>query len=117
MSDTSPLDPRVLATLRELSGPDQPDLHLRLARKYVEGGRSALARLRGAVEGGDFGAAREAAHELKGSSGNMGAMTLHALCSDVELAARDRRAELEAIAPLEAEFERVVEALTDAFGL
>lgn len=117
MSGNPPLDPRTLAALRALSGPDQPDLHVRLARKYVAGARAALATMVDAAGRQDHEPLENAVHDLKGSSGNVGALTLFDLCDVVEQAAAQGRVDREGIRAVEAEFERVLAALQAEFGL
>ena len=73
----------------------------------------ALQRLRIAALAPDFPALREAAHSLKSSSANLGAMALSAAAKRIELGARmetlDRPAV--AVAILLEEFERAKAAL------
>ncbi len=59
-----------------------------------------------AVAGNDSDALRAAAHSLKSSSANVGAMKLHGLCRELEAQARDRQLAdaAERVADLEREF-------------
>jgi HPt (histidine-containing phosphotransfer) domain-containing protein len=54
---------------------------------FLESAGGKVAALRRAMESGDHDSLRRAAHGLKGSSGNVGAVRLAALCSELEQAA------------------------------
>lgn len=85
----SVLDLDVLEALRELGGPEDPslldeliDLFLDDAPKQIEGVESALA-------GRDIEGVERAAHTLKSSSANLGALGLSELCFDLERLGRE----------------------------
>ena len=103
------VDTAVLDELREVLG-DEID---RLIALFLEDTPLLLARLEAAALAPDFNELREAAHSLKSSSANLGAMALSAAAKRVELGARmqtlDRPAV--AVALVVAEFERVRDAL------
>nr|MDQ3317199.1 response regulator [Actinomycetota bacterium] len=79
--DDRPLDPKVLAGLRELG---DAELLSELAEMFLDDASSRLAALRGVIEDGDAHAVERAAHTLKGSSGNMGATGMAAICAELE---------------------------------
>jgi signal transduction histidine kinase/CheY-like chemotaxis protein len=85
----------------------------RIVNVYLEDAPQLVAQLEQAALGPDFDALREAAHSLKSSSANLGAMALSAAAKRVELGARmqalDRPAV--AVALVVDEFERAREAL------
>src|SRR5215211_5004607 len=105
-----PLDPGVLASLRELG---DPDFISEIAQMFLDDASSRLAALREAVEGDDASSVRHIAHTLKGSSGNMGATRMAAICAelqDVGASGNLARAP-ELLGRLEEEFERARPAL------
>ena len=74
---TPPLDADVLAKLEELMGEDFP----LLVETYLQDSEQRLAQLMSATDPREM---REAAHSFKGSSSNMGALSLAQLCGDLE---------------------------------
>jgi len=80
----SPLDAFVIKELRELAGPENPGFLADLARTYLADLDARLEAIRAAVKAGDAEALRQAAHSLKGSSGNIGAKRLQKLCFSLE---------------------------------
>ncbi|WP_426152684.1 Hpt domain-containing protein [Pseudomonas sp. DC3000-4b1] len=74
---TPPLDADVLAKLEELMGEDFP----LLVETYLKDSEHRLGQLMSAT---DPRVVREAAHSFKGSSSNMGALSLARLCGDLE---------------------------------
>jgi PAS domain S-box-containing protein len=104
------LDAAVLAGLRELG---DADLVADLAGMFLGDAESRLATLREALEGGDAEALERTAHTLKGSSGNMGATRMAAICAELQEigASGDLGRVPELLARLEEEFWRVRPAL------
>ena len=76
-----PVDAAVLAGLRELG---DAELVADLAGMFLGDAEARLAALRGALENGDADTVERAAHTLKGSSGNMGAARMAAVCAELE---------------------------------
>jgi HPt (histidine-containing phosphotransfer) domain-containing protein len=76
-----PLDPDVLAGLRELG---DPDLLSELTEMFFDDASSRLATLHEAVEGDDAQSLEHVAHALKGSSGSMGATRMAAICTELQ---------------------------------
>ena len=111
------LDPIRLAQLRALDGPDGPDLSEEVARLFLKGARESIESLVAAVSAGDTGGVTHAAPRLKGSSGNIGAMRLHALCDRMDAAARKGEIEVEMLGAVQSEFRRVERAVRTEFGL
>ena len=77
----SVLDPEVLANLRDLG---DPELLTELAEMFFDDATSRLAEMREAVEAGDAAGVKRVAHTLKGSSGNMGAARMSAICAELQ---------------------------------
>jgi HPt (histidine-containing phosphotransfer) domain-containing protein len=105
---TGPVDPAVLASLKDLGGTDDPAFFPGLLREFLQHANRAVADLRSAAATGARDRVRAAAHSLKGSAGNVGAKRLSTLSRDLEMTAKapagDLAAGVEAIA---AETERV----------
>ena len=78
------LDESVLADLRELQEEGEPDILEELIELYLEDAPSQIAALGEAVEAGEAHDVERIAHTLKGSSGNMGATRMAAICSEIE---------------------------------
>jgi signal transduction histidine kinase/DNA-binding response OmpR family regulator/HPt (histidine-containing phosphotransfer) domain-containing protein len=114
MSETSPvLDPSVIAALRELGGEDDPGLFIELVNMFLADTPERMRTLSEAMEKGDPRALEHAAHALKSSSANLGALGLSGLFRDIEAAGREK--DLSRAAPLVArtqpEFAKVEAAL------
>ncbi|OGR74296.1 MAG: hypothetical protein A2089_03920 [Elusimicrobia bacterium GWD2_63_28] len=84
----TPLDAAVVGELRALAGPESPGFFADLAKAFLADLPGRLAAIRAAVLSGDGEALRQAAHALKGSSGNMGAKRLQKLCLQLENSGR-----------------------------
>lgn len=107
------LDPEVLESLRELGGEDDPGLFAELVQLFLEDTPVRIKDLDSAVDQSDAHAIELAAHALKSSAANLGAMQLSRLFKQIEAAGRDQ--DLERAATLVAEsnqaYEKVREAL------
>jgi CheY-like chemotaxis protein len=77
----SVLDPEVLANLRDLG---DAELLAELAGMFFDDASSRLEELRGAIGTGDAAGVGRVAHTLKGSSGNMGATRMSAICAELQ---------------------------------
>ena len=100
------MDPKVLASLRELG---DAGLVCELAGMFVRDATDRLAALQRAVGSGDAATVDRTAHTLKGSAANMGATALAKISADLQDAGE--RGDLERagalLEALEEEFERV----------
>jgi CheY-like chemotaxis protein/HPt (histidine-containing phosphotransfer) domain-containing protein len=105
-----PLDPDVLAGLRELG---DAELLAELVELFVDDAPSRISALRDAFEKDDAEAVERIAHTLKGSCGNMGALRLAEICENLQVIGHsgDLSEASELIEQLEAEFGRVRQAL------
>ncbi|MGC2857714.1 response regulator [Novispirillum sp. DQ9] len=101
----------VAAALRRVMG--NARLLAKLLRDFRQQHRDSAAHLATLMTAGDWSAAREEAHALKGVAGNVGAMEVHAAAQALEKAIKvERLAEAEtALAPLTAALTVVVEGL------
>ena len=82
--EDAPLDESALAELRELQEEGEPDILEELIELYLEDAPSQIAALGEAVQAGEAQTVERIAHALKGSSGNMGATRMTAVCSELE---------------------------------
>ncbi|WP_273844167.1 PAS domain S-box protein [Rubrobacter calidifluminis] len=108
-----PLDPTILDNLRELAGEDDPDLVSELVEMYLEDAPRRIEEIRRALHAGDAHALAQAAHTLKGSSGNMGATRVQELAAGLQEAgdSGDLSGAEEKLASLERAFDRAKAAL------
>ncbi|HET7703807.1 MAG TPA: Hpt domain-containing protein [Candidatus Limnocylindrales bacterium] len=112
---SGPIDQDAFDRLVEMTG-GELDFVDELVDTYIEDGRNQVDGLRAALERGDSEAVVRAAHSLKSSSVNVGAVALGDRCRTLEEAARggpvdDAAAQVTSIA---ADFDAVVAALLDA---
>ena len=85
---TSPLDPKPLDALRALQQTGGSDVLGKVLRTYLQSAPPLLTALREAVAGSDAAAVRQAAHSLKSSSAQIGALALSAHCKELEALGR-----------------------------
>ncbi len=111
-----PLDPKTLAGLRELTE-DDPAVLRELIELFLHDTPDMLRTMRSAIERGDSGALRLAAHSCKGSGSNLGASGLAHLSGEMEQLAPQlgtpagTETAHRLLARMEAEYERAAEAL------
>jgi HPt (histidine-containing phosphotransfer) domain-containing protein len=110
---TPSLDPAVLAELRQLQAEGEPDIVQELAQAFQFETPPLLRALHTAVAQGQPEQLQQAAHNLKGSSQNLGARTLAALSAELEALSKNRTLEgaAELVSRLEREYQRVCQAL------
>ncbi len=82
------LDPTVIAGLRELRQPNQPDPLTELGALFFKDANSRLQKMQAALAAKDVPGLTYAAHTLKGSASNLGARRLAALCANLEKQAK-----------------------------
>lgn len=114
MSDAkSVLDKSVLDSLRELGGDDDPGLFVELVNMFLSDTPERMRALMEAMDKRDPLALERAAHALKSSSANLGALGLSGLFRDIEAAGREKDLSRAAalVARTQPEFARVEEAL------
>jgi|GEM_PF-1633093 len=107
------LDPRVLNSLREFAGAKAQKVISQIIKQYLEDAPERLHAITTAATAQDTEALRKAAHSLRSSSANLGAITVAQLCKTVENIARSGTTEgtSEAIKQLQTEYARVEVAL------
>jgi PAS domain S-box-containing protein len=113
-----PIDRKALETIRALANDTAPDLLDQVVRLYFDSAPDLVAKLRAGLAENDKDAVRGAAHSLKSSSANLGAIRLADLCKRLELAMRsgDLGPDLPDIEEVEAEYELVRAALEKELG-
>ncbi len=119
MSEKQPvLDHGVIASLRELGGDDDPGLFSELVNMFLSDTPERMRALSEAMDKRDPTALERAAHALKSSSANLGALGLSGLFRDIEAAGREKdlsRAET-LVARTQPEFAKVEAALRSEVG-
>ncbi|OLE96249.1 MAG: hypothetical protein AUG75_22660 [Cyanobacteria bacterium 13_1_20CM_4_61_6] len=108
------LDRAVLSELRQLQGEGEPDIVQELAEAFEFETPPLLEALCQAVAEGQPEQLKRAAHNLKGSSHNLGARTMAALSAELETLGKHGTVEgaAELVTRLEQEYLRVCQALT-----
>jgi len=109
-----PLDARTLDGIRALQREGAPNLLRKIAGLYLDAAPGQIEQLHAAVKQGDAGAAQRAAHSLKSSSANVGALALSASFKEMEQMGRaGNTAGMAAhLASIKSEYARVAQALT-----
>jgi HPt (histidine-containing phosphotransfer) domain-containing protein len=112
-SRSAPLDHKTLGSLRALQRGGNPDLLAQVVQSYCDSAPRLLHTLRAAVSQGDAPAIQRTAHRLKSSSGNVGALTLVALCKDLAAlgGANHTASATDILSAIEAEYQAVQDAL------
>jgi HPt (histidine-containing phosphotransfer) domain-containing protein len=103
----------VLAELRQFQGEGEPDIVQELAAAFQFETPPLLQALHRAVAEEQSEQLKQAAHNLKGSSNNLGARTMAGLSAELEALGKQRTLEgaAELVTRLEREYRRVCEAL------
>src|SRR5918994_1634761 len=95
MSTRGALDPAVVDSLRRLTPPGEPDVLAEILTVFLAEVPRRLDRLKAAWRAGDVAEVQRAAHSLKGSSGNIGADALYAVCRQIDERAKARDLHIE----------------------
>ena len=83
-SSASALDQSVLDVIRDLENEDAPDIFANIIGLYLDKSPELLQTMQTAIAERDAESLRDAAHTLKSSSANVGALILSALCKELE---------------------------------
>ncbi len=107
------LNYKTLESLRSMVREGQPSLLEKVIRIYMESSPKLMETIRHSITLGDAAAMQGAAHSLKSTSGNLGAMMLAELCEELEAMGRAGTTDnaIPLLPVLEDEYERVREAL------
>jgi signal transduction histidine kinase/DNA-binding response OmpR family regulator len=90
-AEDSVLDQQTLDRIRALHRPGGPDLLAKVVGLYSSSSLALAEALRAAAEQKDGESVRQAAHALKSSSANVGALAFAELCKSIEQAAAEGR--------------------------
>jgi len=103
----------VLDTLRALQQPGKPDILERVITAYLSSSDLLITQLKTETEICDIDAMQIAAHSLKSSSANVGAIQLSEMCKELEMHCRKNTLENEErlVVDIEAEYVKVNTAL------
>jgi HPt (histidine-containing phosphotransfer) domain-containing protein len=101
MPDSAVIDPQAIENLRALNPGDHDEFLREIAGIFLEDTPQRIAELTQSLTAGDNAKFTRAAHSIKGSSANLGAMTLRAVAEKLEH--KSRTEGLGAVAPLVAE--------------
>jgi PAS domain S-box-containing protein len=107
------LDPAALSELRQFQGEGEPDIVQELAEAFQFETPPLLQALRKAIVEGQPEQLKGAAHNLRGSSNNLGARTMAALSAELEAIGKNGTVEqaTELVTHLDQEYQRVCQAL------
>ncbi len=105
------LEINAIAQIRAAGGTDADRLLEKVLRLYCDSVPQMLKSMQEAAGKGDCVALQRAAHALKSSSHNVGALRFAQLCRDLETAARSGQIRFDRLAALEFEFDSVRRAL------
>jgi histidine phosphotransfer protein HptB len=118
MADTPAIDPEAIGNLRELNPGDNGEFLKEIVSIYLEDTPKRIGELKASLASGDAATFTRAAHTIKGSSSNVGAVALKGVAERMELISK--RQGLGAMAPLiadcEAEFSRAAAELRGIAG-
>jgi HPt (histidine-containing phosphotransfer) domain-containing protein len=93
----------------------EEDEYMELVELLVDTGKVDVQKLKTAIEQGDSDEAGNAAHSLKGASGNLGIMNIFEVAKQCEEAARNHL--MEDLTPLVKKIEDMLETLSIAAGM
>ena len=113
MAEPAVIDPQAIENLRSLNPGDNDEFLREIAGIFLEDTPLRIAELEQSYAQGDIGKFTRAAHSIKGSSSNLGALALRAVAENLEHDSRTHG--LAGLAPritvLAGEFERARAAL------
>jgi HPt (histidine-containing phosphotransfer) domain-containing protein len=87
--ESSVLDLAVMANIRSLGGPGEPDVYMEVAQLFLADVPIHLAALGAAIAARNVELVERTAHRLRGGALEMGALRMAPLCAAIEHAARD----------------------------
>jgi HPt (histidine-containing phosphotransfer) domain-containing protein len=117
-ADQDPVDPVVIARLRDLGGPEDPGFLKGLVDEFLAHADRSVDQLRSAADAGDAKRLADLAHALKGSAANLGARALSAHAAEIERAGKagEPRAARDPVEAAAAELARVRVRLVEEAG-
>jgi HPt (histidine-containing phosphotransfer) domain-containing protein len=113
MSDLPVIDPQAIENLRSLNPGDNDEFLREITGIFLEDTPLRIAELEQSLAAGDIAKFTRAAHSIKGSSANLGALTLRAVAEKIEHQARSGGVTDAGkyVAEIKTEFARAQEAL------
>jgi HPt (histidine-containing phosphotransfer) domain-containing protein len=118
MAETPAIDPSAVSNLRELNPGDNGEFLREIISIYLEDTPKRIGELKASLASGDAATFTRAAHTIKGSSSNVGAVAIRGVAERMELLSK--RQGLSAMATLvadcEAEFARAAAELRAISG-
>jgi HPt (histidine-containing phosphotransfer) domain-containing protein len=112
-SDKLSLDLSVLASLRDFAQAGEPDFVTELVDLFIADTTAQMELLRLTVDNNNENECRRLAHQLKGSSGNLGASRMASICEAMEKKELSPGTTSSLLLELENEFELVTTLLND----
>lgn len=108
MADTSVIDPQAIENLRALNPGDNDEFLREIAGIFLEDTPLRIAELEQSLVAADIAKFTRAAHSIKGSSANLGAMALRTTAEKLEHHARTQGLDgvTDLLAEIKAEFAR-----------
>ena len=103
------LDPNVIQSLRQLTPPGEPNVLVEILQLFLDEVPKRIRALQAAIDAGDASQVCRIAHSLKGSSGNIGAESMMAVCRRIDDLAKagDLQRVTPLLATLTSEYHRV----------
>ena len=86
--ELSVLDVSVMAAIRALGDPGEPDVYAEVARLFLADVPVHLSALNAAIAARSAKSVEQIAHRLRGGALEMGALRMAPLCAEIEQAAR-----------------------------
>jgi PAS domain S-box-containing protein len=116
--DDSPIDKSALYRIKAVQQPGKPDLVEKIINLYINDAQSLCHNIHEAVGKGDPQALSKAAHSLKSSSANVGALKLANLCKELETLGRANSIDnaQDIINQMDSEYKRVIATLSQSTG-
>ncbi len=84
MANPDVLDPVVVASLRQLTPPGEPDVLTEVLNLFLDEAPKRMERLRDAWQDRNTAELQRSAHSLKGSAGNIGARRMYDICKQLD---------------------------------
>jgi PAS domain S-box-containing protein len=114
----SPIDASTLDNIKAVQQPGKPDLVEKVINLYLNESQSLCKTIHEAVGTGDPQTLSKAAHSLKSSSANVGALKLASLCKELEMLGRSNSTDnaQDIVNQMDIEYQRVIVSLSQTVG-
>jgi len=114
VEDESPIDKSALDRIKAVQQPGMPDLVEKVINLYLNDAQSLCHNIHEAVGKNDPQALSKAAHSLKSSSANVGAIKLASLCKELETLGRANTIAnaQDIVNQMDSEYKRVIDTLS-----